>query len=43
MTVTEHGSLDINKLTQVISEILSDRYNVDVVVTVKDAANESIN
>lgn len=34
MTVIEHGSLDIQKLLQVVSEILSDRYGMEVVVNV---------
>lgn len=33
MTVKEHGSLDLTKLLEVMSEILSDRYKVQIVVS----------
>lgn len=31
--IREHGSLDLQKLLQVMSGILSDRYKVEIVVT----------
>lgn len=33
MKITEHGSLDLQKLLGVMSEILSDRYKVRIAVT----------
>lgn len=35
MEIREHGSLDVQKLFRVLSEILSDRYKTQITVTVK--------
>ena len=35
MEIREHGTLDLQKLMQILSEILSDRYKVQVTVQTK--------
>ena len=35
MEIREHGSLDMQKLLSVLSNILSDRYKAQITVTVK--------